>query len=455
MEITKRLADFIVNTAYEDVPEEALELAKRSFLDTLGITLGGSVEEGPGILSRFIKESDGRPVASLVGQGFKSTVQNAALVNGTAGDIIGFSDISVINIHHPSVAVCPAIWSLAEQQRSAGKDAILAHIIGVEIADKIGTGVTPGFHQKGWHPLCVLGTFGATAAAGKLFGLDSITMANALGIAGEQASGIRGSKGTMSKAYGAGRAAENGVTAARLAQMGFTGSTTIMETRDGFLQTFGDGADGMKILENLGNPFEFIAPGITLKPYPSCTCTHTAISGVLSLRKEHEIVPEEVESVECSVTPAVADILKFPNPQSKFEAKYSMQFCVATALIEGKVVITSFSDKKLANPRIRELMKRITMTVSPELAKLGYNPDAAPFGCTVTIRLKNGEERTCRVDKGPWEPETPPSWDELIEKYRSCAELVLKPRGIEESIEIVRNLEKAENLCRLMDIVRA
>ena len=452
MEITKRLADFIVMTTYEDVPKEALELAKRSFLDTLGITLGGSVEEGPRILSRFVKESDGHPVASLVGQGLKSTARSAALVNGTAGDTIGFSDISVINMNHPSVAVCPAIWALAEQYRSPGKDVILAHIIGVEIADKIGGGIKPLFQQKGWHPLCVLGTFGATAAAGKLLALDSITIANALGIAGEQASGIRGSKGSM--AYGAGRAAENGVVAARLAKMGFTGTPTIMETRDGFLQTFGEGADGQAILEHLGDPFEFMAPGITLKPYPSCTCTHTAIKGALSLREEHEIAPEEVESVVCSVSPRVADILKFPDPQSKFEAKYSMPYCVATALIDGRVVITSFSDEKLGDQRARELMKRVTMTISPELAKLGYNPEIAPYGCTVTIRLKSGEERTCRVDKGPWEPETPPSWDELIEKYRSCASLVLKPQEIEESIEIIRNLERAESLGRLMDIVR-
>ncbi len=454
MEITKRLADFIVNTRYEDLPEKAIELAKHSFLDTVGIALGGSVEEAPKILSRFVKESDDRPVASLVGQGFKSTAQNAALVNGTASDAIGFSDISLISMHHPSVSVCPAIWALAEQYRSSGKDAILAHIIGVEIADKIGAGIKPHFHQKGWDARCILGTFGATAAGGKLLGLDSVTMANALGIAGEQASGIRGMMGTMSKAYGGGRAAENGVVAARLAQMGFTGSPTIMETRDGFLQTFGDGADGKAIIEHLGDPFEFIGPGITLKPYPSCTCTHTAIKGVLTLMKDHEITPENIEFVDCSVSPRVADMLKFPRPQSKFEAKYSMQFCVATALLEGRVVLTSFSDEKVRDPKILELMEKVTMRVSPELAKLGYSPEIAPYGCTATIRLKSGEEHTCRMDKNPWEPEAPPSWNELIDKYRSCAELVLKPQKIEESIEIITNLEKAESLCRLMDIVR-
>jgi 2-methylcitrate dehydratase PrpD len=454
MEITKRLADFIANTAYEDVPAKAIELAKLSFLDTMGIALGGSVEDGTRILSRFVRESGGRPMASLVGQGFKSAAQSAALVNGTASDIIGFSDLSVASMHHPSAGICPAIWALGEQYQSSGKDAILAHVIGLEIADKIAMGVKPRFHQRGWHPLGVLNTFGATAASGKLLGLDTNTMAKALGIAGQEASGIRGAMGSMSKAYGAGLAAENGVVAARLAQMGFTGTPTIMEVKYGFLETFGEGADGLAILEHLGDPFTLIEPGITLKPYPSCTCTHTAITGVLNLREKHNIAPEDVESVVCSVSPRVADVLKFPDPKSKFESKYSMSYCVAKALLEGKIAIASFSDEQVKDPRIQYLIKRVTMIVSPELAKLGYNPENATYGATVTIRLKSGEEYVHRLDKGPWEPETPPTWDKVSEKFRSCASLVLKPKEIEESIEIIHSLEKAANLCRLMDIVR-
>jgi len=455
MKITKRLADFIVNTRYEDLPQEAVELAKHSFLDTAGIALGGSLEKAPRIVSRLIKQWGGHPVASVVGQGFKATVQHAALINGISADIIGFSDVSVTSIHHPSAGICPAIWALGEQRQSPGKDIILAHIVGTEIANKIGFGVKPRFHQKGWDPVCVLGTFGATAAAGKLLGLNSSRMANALGIAGAQASGIRGNMGTMSKSYRAGRAAENGVTAASLAQMGFTGNTTIMEIRDGLLQTFGDGVDGNKILENLGNPLDFISPGITLKPYPSCTSSHTAIYGTLKLKKEHRIVPENVESVECGVVPKVADLLKFPCPRNTFEAKYSIQFCVALALIEGKVTIGSFSEETMRDPQILDLMKRVKMDVALELAKLGYSPEVAPFGCRVTVRLKTGENYTCRVNKGPWEPETPPSWDEIAEKYHSCAESVLSPKEIEESSQIIQGLEKTDNILRLMDILRA
>lgn len=454
MEITKRLAEFIVNTKFEDLPAKAVQLAKLSFLDTLGIALGGSVEEGPKILANFVKESGANPVSSVVGQGFKTSPQNAALANGMAADVIGFSDISVIYMNHPSVTICPAIWALGEQLGSSGKDMILAHILGVEIADKISAGVRPRFHQKGWHPLCVLGTFGAAAAAGKLLGFDSQKIANALGICGEQASGIKGTMGSMSKAYGAGRAAENGVVAASLTQKGFTGPKNIFETRDGFLQVFGEGADGSKILETLGAPFDFISPGITLKPYPSCTCTHTTISAVLKLRAEKSISPAEVESIECRVSPRVADVLKFHRPQNKFEAKYCIEYCVATALMDGRVVIPSFAEEKIKDPEKRKLMEKVKMVISPELAKFGYNPEQAPYGSTVVMKLKSGEEYTHQVNKGPWEPETPPSWDDVCVKYRGCAELVLKSSQIDDSIGIIHDLEKAQNICHLMDIVR-
>jgi len=227
-----------------------------------------------------------------------------------------------------------------------------------------------------------------------------------------------------------------------------------MENRGGFLETFGDGVDGHEILEHLGNPFEFIAPGISFKPYPSCGCAETVIKGVLTIREEQKITSDDVESVECSVSPMVADILRFPNPQAPFEAKYSLPFCVAIALTEGKVGLSSFSEEKLKDPKMREVMKKVRMVVSPDLAKLGYNPHDAPTGCTTTIKMKKGKRYTRRIDRAPWAPETPPSWEELVGKYRGCAELVLKPQAIEESIQIIRDLEKVDNIFRLMDIVR-
>jgi len=452
--ITAKLTEFIVETHFENLPAEVVRLAKGSFLDTLGVALGGTVEEAPKVLTRFVKEMGGEPIASVVGQGYRTNAPQAALVNGTAGDIVGFSDISVIQMTHPSVSICPAVWAMGEQVGAPGREVLLAHVIGVEVANKIGAGIRPGFQLKGWHPLAVLNTFGAAAAAGKLLRLGAAEIGSALGIAGAEASGIRAAMGTMSKAYGAGRSARDGIVSALLARLGFTGPANVLEARDGFLQTFGDGASGAGILENLGNPYEFIAPGITLKKFPACTRSHNGIQGVLDLQREHRFTADDVESVECLVTPAVVDYLKFSSPRTKFESKYSMEFCVAAALLDQKVVISSFSNERVTDPKIVALMKRVRMSVWPEYAKHGYNPPHAPYGCLVKIRLKNGQEFSRQVDQGPWEPATPPSWDDLVEKYRSNAELLLPRDKVERSIDLVSRLERLNDIRQLMDVVR-
>jgi 2-methylcitrate dehydratase PrpD len=454
MSLTASLAEFIVNTGYEDLHKEVVQAEKNSFLDTLGIALGGSVEEGPKIVSNFVSQMGGEPVSSIIGHGVKNSPQNAALVNGTSGDILGMSDTGT-TMNHPSVAVLPAVWALAELTGASGKDIILAHILGVEVSSKIGRALMPDFDIKGWHPCSVFGTFGAAAAAGKILQLDVTKMANALGLAGVETSGVKGGMGTMAKSFSRGRAAADGVIAAMLAGMGFTGPTNILEGRDGFLQTFGNGASGDGIIASLGNPYEFVSPGLTLKPYPSCTCSHSSIDIMLKLKREHGFTPDDVESVEFFVSPQTANYLKFPDPKTPLEAKYSLQFCCAAALIDGDVGIDTFSWEKMADPNIVRLMTRIKMSVSRELAQLGYRPTSAPHGSKAMVRLRNGTELSHRQDTDTWGPENPPSWDSLLSKYRKCAQRVLSLNQIDESANIIACLEDVKDIHHLMDVVRA
>jgi 2-methylcitrate dehydratase PrpD len=451
--ITRRIAEFVHATDFDALPAQVVQLAKNSFLDTLGIALGGMTEPAPQLLRRFVEQQGGAPNASVLASGMKTSAPYAALVNGTAGDIVGWSDISVIQMTHPSVSICPAVWAIGEQVKASGRAAIVAHVLGLEVADKIGAGVKPGFQLKGWHPLAVLNTFGCAAAAGKLLGLDGAQIANALGIAGAEASGMRVAMGTMSKAYGAGRSARDGVTAALLAQLGYTGPTNVIEGRDGFLQTFGDGATGAGILEHMGQPFEFVSPGITLKKFPACTRSHNGIQGMIDLRRKHGFAMGDVESVECLVTPAVVDYLKFSRPKSKFEAKYSMEFCLATVLRDGAVVISSFTDERVRDPELVALMEKITMKVWPEYAKDGYNPSYAPYGCVVNVKLKDGRSFTERVDKGPWEPGTSPGWDDLLQKFRANAEMVLPKAVIDDAVDMISRLEKLDDMSGLMRLL--
>lgn len=451
--ITRTIAEAVHRAQFETLPSEVVRRAKHSFLDTLGIALGGMTEPAPQILYRFAQAQGGAPKATVLGTGLKTSAPYAALVNGTAGDIVGWSDISVIQMTHPSVSICPAVCAVAEELRAPGKAVLLAHVLGVEVADKIGAGVKPGFQLKGWHPLAVLNTFGAAAACGKLLALAPEQLCNALGIAGAEASGIRVAMGTMSKAYGAGRSARDGVTAALLAQLGYTGPHDVIEGRDGFLQTFGDGASGEGILENFGDPYEFVSPGITLKKYPVCTRSHNGIQGMLNLRSRYGFGVADIESVECLVTPAVVDYLKFSRPKSKFEAKYSMEFCLACVIRDGAATISSFTDEHVRDRELNAIMNKITMKIWPEYAKDGYNPSYAPYGCIVNVKLRDGRQFSERVDKGPWEPETPPAWEDVVAKFRGNAEMVLPRNVVDQAIEMVSCLELLEDVSVLMKLL--
>ena len=453
--ITASLVDFVVRTRFCDIPLGAVERAKLSFFDAVGVAIGGSLEPGPQILARFVKQAGGTAAASVMGQGFKTTAQYAAWVNGTAADVNGWADFSVTHMNHPTASICPATLALGEARHARGEDVLLAYILGVEISNKIAAGVKPGFHIKGWHALGVCNTFGAAAAAGKLLALDREQLANAFGIAGAEASGIKASMVTMTKSYVAGASARDGIGAAVLAQMGFTGPRDVIEARDGFLQTFGDGVDGRRMLDHLGDPFEFVAPGLTLKSYPSCTHTHTGIHAALELKRHENIQLDDIESIECAVTPVMNDFLQWHDPRNTAEAKFSMEFCVASALVEDKLDMGNFTEEKLSSADVRPLMRRVKMNVSPELARLGYNPEAAPSGCILTIRLKNGVEHVRRQYKGPWEPETPPDFDALSAKFESCAGAVLAHDRVERTIALLRNLEKLDDVSRLMDLLRS
>ena len=453
-DLTARLAEFAAATRYEDIPDEVIEGAKRSQLDTMGVALGGvAVDEAPRILGRFGKDLSASEDATVIGQGFKTSMSQAAHANGCAADVIGFSDVVTSTMNHPSASMCPALWALGEKLGSSGKAILAAHVIGVEIAGKIGHGLQPDFQKKGWEPRGLTNTFGAAAACSHLLGFDARQMANAFGICGAEASGMRAVKGTMSKSYINGMSARNGVEAALLTSRGFTGPRNVFEALDGVLQTFGDGASGEGIATNLGDPYEFVDPGLTYKAFPVCTCSHTTIEAVAKLKREHGFAPQDVESITCGTTPSVADWLPFTRPVNKFEAKYCMPFIVALTVVEGTVVVSAVNDEKVRDPIIVELMDKVTMKVLPEYAKHGYTPAHAPFGCLVTIRLTDGRVLSEQRDRSSWEPASPPSWEALVDKYKSCAGMVLEHDAVDRSIAIIAELGQANDIGRLMDVV--
>ena len=294
---------------------------KRVSLDCLGAALAGYSHPIGKIITDFVKESGGSPKATVIGAGFKTSPHEAALANGTMAHALDYDDYSLVLAGHPSVSLLPSILAIGEDRGISGKKVLTAYIVGFEIESKLGAGVNFRHYELGWHATCTLGTLGAAAACSSILGLDIEKTRMALGIAASEASGLRQNFGTMTKPFHAGLSARNGVIAALLAEKGFTADKNILEAEFGFCNLFcGKGEyDSERITSNLGNPFAIFEPGISIKPYPSCGGTHTALDAMLYLAKENDINPSDVEEIGVDVPELLPRVLIHSNPKTGLE----------------------------------------------------------------------------------------------------------------------------------------
>jgi 2-methylcitrate dehydratase PrpD len=445
VDVTRRLAQFAVQTQYRNLPAEVVEKGKERILDTLGCMIGGSRETLAPLMLKYVEETGGRPEASIVGFGHKTNVANAALVNGTLGHALDFDDTQISFSGHPSTVLLPAALSLGEKMKLSGEAVLEAFMIGFEVACKIGRGVNPRLYANGWHSTSVIGTLGAAVTAGKLLGLNTEEMASALGISASQSCGLKENFGTMTKPFHAGRAAQSGVISALLAKKGFTACQQILEAKRGFSAVFSREYDLNKIFENLGNPYDIISPGVHTKAYPSCLMTHCIIDASLFLVESYDIKPEEVDIVECGIAPLASDVLIHSNPQTGLQAKFSAQYAVTAALFNRKVSLEHFIDERLLDLKTQAMIRKVKVNVHPELV--------GPFTpAKVTIKLRNGQEVTKRVDIATGNPEKPMSLTQIIEKYRNCVESMIGPQKTDQTIHRILHLEELTDIGKLIEL---
>lgn len=451
MNETERIAQFIVNTTYNALPEEAVRIAKQAITDCLGCALVGSAQPSARIVREYVKEIGGKAEAGVVASYFRAPAPEAALANGVASHALDYDDVAMSTwIGHPSVALLPAILALGEARHISGKKALEAYVIGFETGARIGMAIGSGPYANGWHYTPVLGTMGAAAAGAKILKLNFPQTRMALGTAASLVSGLVANFGTMTKPFHAGSAARNGVIAATLASRGFTANESILENPLGLCKALcGEGGYNLaKIVEGLGTSFSIISPGMEIKPYPSCRFTHRAIDAMLWLVKNYGISAADVDKIECTTGELAYQTLVYSHPTTGLEGKFSMQYCLAAALLDGKVSLEQFTDEKIA--RAKEIMEKINYRYAENSAGMAWrqsNPDE------VKVRLKNGKEYSHKVliDKGS--PQNPLSKEELSLKYRDCAGTVLSPQDIERSFELATNLEQVEDIAELVNIV--
>jgi 2-methylcitrate dehydratase PrpD len=384
-----------------------------------------------------VRAEGGIALATVVGTALKTAPGWAALANGAAGHAHDFDDTNFALLGHPSVPLLSTALAAAEAEMAGGRALVLGYILGFEIDVALGTALNPDHYTRGWHATSSIGTLGCAAAAARIMGLDLVQTRHALAIAASHASGLKENFGSMTKPYHAGHAARNGLLAAQLAREGMTASETALEGKQGYAAAFG-GANGLgDVIENLGRRWQLIDSGIAVKPYPSCALTHSAIDALIDLRTEHRLTAGDVAAVQVGVTAVVPDVLAHPRPTNALERKFSMQYCAAAALAEGRVDFGSFADGEIANADTRELMGRIAMTVDPGLPQ-GVEQNA---WSRVTVRLRDGRTLSTEPRGARGHPDTPLSDTALRDKFLGCARTVLASDEAEGIAEQIGHLE--------------
>ncbi|MBO0686583.1 MAG: MmgE/PrpD family protein [Candidatus Dormibacteraeota bacterium] len=414
---TRQLADWVRDVQLADLPGPAREAARRSILDTLGVALAGSGEEGSR-LAREVVAGDGGGPATVWGTDLRLPVEAAAMLNGLSAHALDFDDVNSSSISHPSGVVLPACLACAEAVGSSGAELMLAYAVGLEVMAKLGRAMGEGYYRRGWHATSVLGSVGAAAAAGKLLGADAGGLLHALGISASMASGLRRNFGSMTKPLHAGLAARNGVAAARLGRAGFTADAEALEGRLGLFEAFEaelPPAEG-QALEGLGRPWE-LEHGLTIKRYPCCYATHRSIDAALELRAARPELAEPSSAVVRVPTGGLAP-LRPGLPATGLEGKFSMAYVVAVALLRGSVPLSAFTDDAVADSRVRELAERVEVREDPAV---GVGRDGAEGGhVSLEVRTPTGTAST-EVEYASGSPQRPMSFEEVAAKFRDCA----------------------------------
>jgi len=445
MGTTNAIASYIAESRYADLPLEVVELSKRLILDSIAVALAGAEQPAGRIVCRLVEELGGNREAAVLGTSVRTSAVNAALANGVLAHALDFDDTWYTPGAHPSCTVVPVVVALCEKLRLSGKDAILAYVLGVEVHGAVGASAverTPA--DTGWHGPGTFGVLGAVSAAAHILGLDVEQTEMALGIGIAHAAGPLCYSGTMTKPLIAGNGARNGIVSAMLAKGGLTAPDNIIERGHGFGDTFiGQGNDVSEaIARDLGVSYRMLSPGVHLKRYPACYASQWVLQETLELVEENSIHCEEVKEIELRA-PTEGVVLNVPEPTTGLMAKFSWQFSIAAPIVDGKVDIDTYTDEKVADPRIKEVMAKVKILPNSDRPRNNVFP--------ITVRLKDGRVYSREIEYPKGHVRDPFTDEELIGKYRACAERILPPHQVDTSIDMILNLDMVDDVTELVN----
>jgi 2-methylcitrate dehydratase PrpD len=449
--LTRRLVDFYAGLEYESLPPDVIEWTKYFCLDYLGMALRGAIVPSSISISRTVERLSNGGKSLVMGTGLCVSPEYAAMANGTAAHSLELDDTSNEASLHPSVATFPAAFACGDMARVTGKDFISAMVCGYDLMVRLGYALDPRSHYaRGFHPTGTCGAFAATLVASRLMGLDVQQTTSALGIAGGQASGSLEwlADGSWTKRLNPGWAAHSGIIAAALAQGGFTGPSTVLEGKNGFLHGYSGGSDPSRLTDRLGDLY-YIAK-VSIKPHACCRYNQGPIDCVLQIAAEIDLKPDQVKEITVGVLKAGYNTVAAPieekrAPKSVVDAQFSMPFAAAIAVLYGRASLNEYTDEVLAEPQMKDMMSKV-ICVEDDAIEADF-PRKWP--AWVEVVTTDGRRTRADVEYPKGDPVNPLSWEELEGKFRGLTEPVISSHRQDQIISAVKSLEKIDDVREL------
>jgi 2-methylcitrate dehydratase PrpD len=447
MSTTEKLAKFVIESQFDSYPEEASSQIKKSMLDGIGTCLESTIRPIGRIISEFTEELGGNTDARLLGSGIETSVVNAAFANGVLTHGADYDD-SGKGFGHTACVLMPTVLALGEKYKLSGKTIMDAFTVGFEVGSKVGLNIGTDHYEKGWHKTSTMGALGGAAAASRLLDLSVEETRTALGIATSTASGVRANFGYMTKPYHPGNSARGGIVSAMLAKKGFSANPSAIEGRHGYFAVFGDqqaNLDG--VTENLGNPLA-ISNAIRIKPWPCCAGTHAALTCLEEITAETKINADDIAEIKVYISQEPLEIApNMWNPQSGFNGKFSLWYVIAAYLLDSKLDINSFSDRKVLRSKVQDLIGRIDIKQHNDFIHLPPRAIESSRFNEISIKMNDGTVLSHRVEIGRHL-----QGEDVKVKFRDNARLAgLSKSQIERLIGLIDNLEEVEDVRSIVD----
>ncbi|MEE8380416.1 MAG: MmgE/PrpD family protein [Thermodesulfobacteriota bacterium] len=441
--MTKRMAEFIVDTDVSKITESVFEHAKVAFMDWLGVTLAGKDDPLVEKLLQYADLMGGKEQATILGRGVKKTQSQAALINGAASHALDYDDTLLPFFGHPTVTLFPGLLALSEFRGKNGTDFLTAYVIGLKAGTVIASCAGSDHYMSGYHATSTMGCLASASACSRLLGLDEQQTVYALGIGGTQAAGLKRVFGTMCKPFHAGRASEAGLTAALLAENGFTSAEDILEGPSGLFQAM-KGAVNEDILSTLGQTWAI--EDLAQKYHASCHGTHSPIEAAWSIFDKEELSVADVKSIKIHVSEFGLSAAFRIEANTGLEGKFSIPYCVANVLLRGRgsTGLQAFTDEKVNDPKVKELMSKISAVQDSEIGG---------FSAKVEVEADTGKVYSGYSDIFNEIPELNIKKKKIKDKFMGLCEPVLGSQKAQKIIKAISKIEEIRDMNSLMELL--